>query len=430
MDFMRNIKKTIFYILFVLAHIFILRNAILLSKDMLYGDFSAGKILPSPRYPFERIPDSPSAQQYHAQNRLAIDFAQIYFPSQKMASLSENYQNGILDPMQRPSRYAPLVLFLCSITVCKLDYGIASLLHMLIQVFLFYTVFIISFKVLKIEKDLLPGLLLANCYLFLTPAGLSWFEKGQFSLYVGIAYLLIILGFIKRNNFLILLSALFAFIKWTSFPYLVVVLPVYILNSKSLTAGKKNLLLAAAFLLIIISLSLLFPQQSLYFLKGLYNQERFAVPGGISLVKIIPVGLAKILPVPLIVLGYLNIKINQNVFERNIPFLAGSAILMLTYPTLAYDYSLPSLLGFIPLFFYWTKLPDNPIHYPVREVMKYSFLAFMFFASFSNYLNQAVGKVIVMGEYLLIASILFIIPLFYYWKYTWDPNRLKKINIQ
>jgi hypothetical protein len=106
------------------------------------------------------------------------------------------------------------------------------------------------------------------------------------------------------------------------------------------------------------------------------------------------------------------------------PFLAGSAILMLTYPTLAYEYNLPSLLGFIPLFFYWIRLPDNPINHPVREAMQYSFFAFVFLASFSNYLNQR--PVIIMSEYLLISSILLIVPLFYYWKYTRVPTNLKR----
>jgi hypothetical protein len=424
---LRKPKKALFIIIFVAAHILILRNVFLLSKDMLYGDFSAGKLLPSTRYGFERIPDDPSTQQYHAQNRLAVDFAQIYFPSQQIAALSESYQTGVLDPMQRPSRYAPMLHFLCSITICKLDYGVASLLHMTIQTLLFYMVIIYSFKALKIEIDLLSGLLLLNCYLFLSPAGLSWFERGQFSLYVSIGYLLMIIGFIKKNDLLVLYSALFAFVKWTSFPAISVIFSVYILNSKSLAEGKRNLLLAAAFLLIIISLSLPFPDQSLYFLKGLYDQERFAVPGGISLAKILPVTIAKTLPVLLIVLGFLHVKINQNAFERIIPFLAGSAILMLTFPTLAYEYNLPSLLCFIPLVFYWTKLSNDTIKVRVRKVMKYSFFAFVLFASFSNYINQ---KVIVMSEYCLISLILLLVPLFYYWKSTRDPNRSKKINIQ
>jgi hypothetical protein len=424
---MRNLKKILFTIIFMLAHVFILRNVYLLTKDMLMGDLSAEKMIPLPRYGFARIPDSPLTEQYHAQNRLAVDFAQIYFPAQQMAALNENYQSGAQDPLQRPSRYAPLIHFLCSITICRLDYGIASFLHMAIQIFLFYLVCIISFRSLKIEKYILPGLLLANIYLFLTPAGLSWFERGQFSLYVGIAFLLVILGFIKRNPLLVILSAIFGFIKWTSFPTLFVIFSAAILGSKSLTEGKKKLLLGGAFLLVIIALTFSFPAQSIEFLKGLYLQERFSTPGGVSLAKVVPVWIAKLLPIPLIILGYLHFKINQNAVDRTIPFLAGCAVLMLTYPTLAYEYNLPTLLGFIPLFIYWTKLPDYPIHAPMRGIMKYSFFGFIFIASFSNLINQGV---IIMSEYLFISAFLLIVPLIYYWKDPLSPNRPTEMHIQ
>ena len=210
---MNKILKSLFFIIFVVAHVFILRNIILLSKDVVTGDGSGDGLIPFPRYGLVKIPDNPSSQQYQAQNRLEVDFAQVYFPSQQMASLSDNYRTGILDPRQRPSRYAPLVHYLCAITICKFNYGIASLLHIAIQTLLFYVAFILSFKILNIEKLILPGLLLANIYLFLTPAGLSWFERGQFSVYIGIGYLLMFVGFIKKNYLLVLLSIVFAFHK-------------------------------------------------------------------------------------------------------------------------------------------------------------------------------------------------------------------------
>jgi hypothetical protein len=382
---------------------------------------------PLPRYDFARIPDNPLTEQYQAQNRLAVDFAQIYFPAQQMAALSENYQSGILDPLQRPSRYAPLVHYFCSITICKLDYGLASVLHMAIQVFLFYVVYIISFISLKIWKYILPGLLLANIYLFLTPAGLSWFERGQYSLYVGAAILLMILGFIKNKPIFGIISALFAFIKWTSFPTLFVIFSAALLGSKSLTEGKKYFLLGGGFLLVVLALTFSFPAQSIEFLKGLLQQERFAAPGGVSLAKVLPVWIAKLLPIPLIIIGYIHFKINLNVVERTIPFLAGAAILMLTYPTLAYEYNLPSLLGFIPLLIYWTTLSDHSIKEPMRAILNYSFLAFVLVASFSNYINQGA---IIMSEYLVISAFFFIVPLVYYWNDRRGPNRPSKTQIQ
>jgi hypothetical protein len=424
---MRFVTKSIIIIAFVIAHVFILRNVFLLSKDMLTGDLSAEKMIPLPRYGFARIPDSPLTEQYHAQNRLAVDFAQIYFPAQQMSSLSENYQSGTLDPLQRSSRYAPLVHYLCSITICKLEYGLASLLHMLFQVIIFFLVLIYSYKSLKLEKGILPGILLVNIYLFLTPAGLSWFERGQFSLYVGAAYLLIILGIMKRNLPLVLLSVIFAFIKWTSIPYIFIVFSVAILGSKTPGDLKKNILFAGAFLIVLIFLTFLLPIPSIDFLKGLYSQERFAVPGGISLAKVLPIWMAKIVPIPLIILGYIQIKINQNVFTHLIPFLAGSAILMLTFPTLAYEYNLPSLTIFIPLILFWMNSPDNPIPGTLRNVMKYSFYSFIFLASFSNFINR--GGVI-MAEYFFITSILLIIPLFYHWKPNRDSNLPDKLQVQ
>ncbi len=420
---MRNMKMILFIVAFIVAHVFILRNVFLLSKDMLNGDRSAEKMIPLPRYGFARIPDTPVTEKYKAQNRLAVDFAQIYFPAQQMASLTENYQSGIFDPLQRPSRYPPLVHYLCSITICKLDYGLASVLHMAIQVFIFYLVFISSFISLKIRKYILPGLLLANVYVFLTPAGLSWFERGQFSLYVGSAILLMILGLIKKNSLLILLSALFAFIKWTSFPSLFVIFSAVLLGSKNLAEGKKTFLFGGAFLLVVFVLTFLYYAQSIEFLKGLIYQERFAAPGGISLAKILPVWLEKLLPFPLIILGYFHFKINRNVVESAIPFLAGSAVLMLTYPTLAYEYNLPSLLGFIPLFIYWTTQSDNTIKEPISGIMNYSFLVFVLIASFSNLINQGA---IVISEYLLISAFLFAVPLVYYWNNSRGLNGLRK----
>jgi hypothetical protein len=424
---MNKILKSVFFLIFIVAHVFIFRNIILLSKDVVNGDGSGDALIPFPRYGLVRIPDTFSSQQYQAQNRLEVDFAQVYFPTQQMASLSENYRTGILDPLHRPSRYAPLIHYLCAITICKLNYGIASLLHIAIQALLFYVAFILSFKFLKIEKYILPGLLLANIYLFLTPAGLSWFERGQFSVYIGIGYLMMFVGFIKKNYLLVLLSIVFAFVKWTSFPFIFVVFSVYIFNSKNLAEAKKAILLGVGCLLIVVFLCLLFPDQSINFLKGLYDQERNGIPGGISLTNFLPIWVVKVMPIPLIILGWLHVRINNHMIERSIPYLAGAAVIMLTYPTLAFEYNLPSLLGFIPMIFYWAKLPDNPVKSPIRQVIEYSLLIFIFFASFSSIIKPPRGT-IVLSEYLLISIILVLVPLIYFWNTTQNARKPNEIQ--
>ena len=134
---MTKVKSPVFIIVFVILNIFALRNFFLLSRDMIYGDFSAQLLFPSPLYAPERIPQTPVTMEYQAANRLGADFAQIYFPAQEISQLDNAYTGYVsLDPWKRPSRYAPLVLALCSETLCKLDYGYASFGNILLQLLL------------------------------------------------------------------------------------------------------------------------------------------------------------------------------------------------------------------------------------------------------------------------------------------------------
>jgi hypothetical protein len=396
---------------FVLSLIPVLNNFIRLSRDMTLGDFSARAIFPAPQYGFLRIPANPSTVKHTAVNRLAADFAQVYFPSQQFSSLINNYRSGYLDPWQRESRYPPLIHFICSISFCKLPYGFTSLIHMVSQVAIFYFVFIVAFRLLKIETDLLLGLLLVNVYLFLTQAGLAWFERGQFSLYVAVSYILMMLGILNRNYRYAILSALFAFVKWTSFPYIFVTLAVLLLNSQTAAERKRCLCMTAAFFFVIVFLLLWFPDQNIEFVKGLYRQEIYETPSGISLGTIIPVRVVKALPIMLILLGYLQFRLNRSVFDGNIPFLTASAIILLTYPTLAYEYSVPSLLFLIPLTCYWSRLAAEELHHRVRRVMKYALFVFIFVASNTGILKEWTQmKDIALYEYLVITAVFLAFP--------------------
>ena len=212
-SFFKKVRKPLFIITFIVLQSLSLYNFILLSKDMIYGDSSGLYLKPLPRYGFMRVPENTFTLKYEAFHRLAADFAQIYFPSQKLSSLTTAYTKDTLDPWQRPSRYAPFIHAVYSFSFCKFEYGFASFLHMLVQMLLFFASFIYAFKILRIEKDLFPVILLVNFCLFLTPVGLSWFERGQFSLYVSLSYLWLFLGLVNRNGYYIFISALFAYAR-------------------------------------------------------------------------------------------------------------------------------------------------------------------------------------------------------------------------
>jgi hypothetical protein len=344
--------------------------------------------------------------EHNAINRFALDYAQVYFPSQDFSSLTQNYETGYLDPLKRPSRYAPFIHYLCYISFCKIDYGYASFFHILIQVLLFYFFLVITFKMLKIESDLWIGLLLTSIFLFATPAGLGWFERGQFSLYVALSYMLLMLGFLKNKPFFVVASAFFAYVKWTSFPFLFVVFVVFLLSSKNKKEFIQSLLLALTYLAIILLLSLAFRSKFIHFIEGLYMQERFVEPVGISLGQLLPSDIVKVLPFILILIGYLYLQRNGKVFSHLTPYLIGSGILLLTYPTVAFEYTIPNLFCFIPLVFYWTKQPDT-----ISKIIRYVFFIFILLISFPEYLNTYINQNNVLVGYLIVSIIFLLIPL-------------------
>lgn len=193
--------KTISIFVLILLNCFAFRNLFILSKDMIFGDFSAQHLIPLPLYPIARIPIRSIPIKYDAENRLGKDFAQIYFPAQDISSPANAFNCRTRDPWERPSRYAPLILYICSISICQSTYGFAAFWHMIIQILVFLLISYIAFKTFDRIPYFLPFLLFANLCLFLTPTGLSWFERGQFSLYEASSYLLLLLGLWKKNLF-------------------------------------------------------------------------------------------------------------------------------------------------------------------------------------------------------------------------------------
>ena len=406
-SFFKKVRKPLFIITFIVLQPLSLYNFILLSKDMIYGDSSGLYLKPLPRYGFMRVPENTFTLKYEAFHRLAADFAQIYFPSQKLSSLTTAYTKDTLDPWQRPSRYAPFIHAVYSFSFCKFEYGFASFLHMLVQMLLFFASFIYAFKILRIEKDLFPVILLVNFCLFLTPVGLSWFERGQFSLYVSLSYLWLFLGLVNRNGYYICISALFAYVKWTSFPFIFLVFLLWVLNSKSIKELKYSMYLALVFPLTVVFLFLLYFEYGIHFLIGLFDQEITYEPQGLSLMKLFPRFIVKILPFFLVVLGYFNIRKCKNKFLFLVPYFMGSGIILTIYPTLAYDYSIPCLFCFIPLVIYWEKCFKVNEH--SRDyLIKYLFFFFIIIASFSVF----VSELIVIYGYILFATAFILFSLF------------------
>lgn len=405
----RRAKWGIFLILFLAVHYFALNNFILLARDMIYGDSSDRGLFPAPLYPPWTIPANAATRKHQAAGRIGGDFAVVYFPAQEPDSLGNGYDPAASpDPWGRVSHYAPLVEFLCSRTICALDFGYACLFNLLIQLGLFYLTTFFVFRSLGNQKYFWFFLLFTDFCLFLTPVGLTWFESGQFSLYVAASYPLLLLGMEKKQAVWIAASAVFAFIKWISLPFTAVAFAMYLLTAKNrreLLYGVFNTLL---FISVFALLSIPFPHDTLLFIGRLVYQESHSTPQGLSLAIYLPRFVVKALPLLLALAGYGIARISRSDFTRLIPFLSGAAVMLLLFPTLDFDYSVPTILGLIPLMLFWTHAHGSDLP-PNRNLIFWIFVFFIGSASFSTALTGSTPILIIL--YLVFSAALMVSPL-------------------
>ena len=397
--------------LLVLLNGFALWNFGLLTKDLIYGDKSADELLIRPLYHPIRVPVREITKARDAVGRVGSDFAQVYFPGLDVAHMQDGFDTSrTLDPWRRPSRYAPFVELACAATLCNFNFGLACFLHIVFQLLLLYAVLYWMFREFGIQQYVLPCLLFVNVCLFLTPVGLAWFERGQFTLYLSASYPLLIIGLLKKKWPLVAAAAVLAFIKWTSFPAVFVILVVYLLSSRSLREFKSNLALAAVFGGVVIALLVvpaLFTQGTEAFVRGLLTQEMEDLPKGASLLRYLPRLAVKLLPLAVIALGYLSAR-GRKLSDWLVPYAAGAVIIMLVYPTRAYEYGLPSVLGFIPLLMAWALQPGEADVRMIRQVLLYVFLLFIGLASLSTRLFSSLFSLV--QFYVVVALVFMLAP--------------------
>jgi hypothetical protein len=347
-----RLSRILLAVALVAGHALAMRSAVIVSRDLVTGDGSIAQLRPGPRYEVLRVPATALTTPYQGEHRIAADFAQVYFPARATDDERDAYSTNPPDPWGRPSRYAPFVHWACAITICGLNYGWASLLHVWLQYIAFVLSLAYACHALRLWRVFPATLLAVHVGLFLTPVGLSWFERGQFSLYVAAAYLWLMLGLYREKAAYLALAALFGYLKWTSFPMLFVGLAVWLLIAPDWNAFRRRLQLAAVPVAIVVALFAFLPASGLSFLEGVAYQERALPAQGLSLGRLLPRWLVKGVPLALVIVGTIRGRRSPDV-RALLPFWLGSAVILLLYPTLAFDYSLPCLFGLIPFALEW-----------------------------------------------------------------------------
>jgi hypothetical protein len=329
----------------------------LLGRDMLLGDGSARRLLVPLRYEPMRVPPGSAAPSAEADGRLAADFGAVYFPACAAAPLEEAYRaDTTADPWKRPARSAPAVLLACRVTLCRLSYGAAALIHVAAQWLLFLASVHHAMRRLNLARHAFAAITFVNALVFLTPVGLSSLERGQFTLYVGLAYLWGMLALTEGRARDAGLAALFGFAKWTSFPFLLVALGGHALGARTLRELRRRAIQPAVAGGIALALTLALPAAGLAAVRGMLEQEATAFPEGISLVLLVPRPLVKALPLLLLLLAAAWSRRGAHRGTLgSAPLLAGVGVVLATYPTLAFDYSAPYLAAFLPFLVAWAR---------------------------------------------------------------------------
>lgn len=341
--------------------------------DCLLGNANTENLLVKPSCGFMRI-DANDPNRGEGQNRLGADLAQIYFPAKWQPAISKAYDStSTLDPWHRPSRYAPLLHLICRYTLCQWPYGWASLFHVFFQLGLFLWTLHRTLLLFGKENYFQPCCLFCLVLIFLTPSGLSWFERGQYSFYLATGYLWFMSGLLLHKNRYFLYSALFGFIKWTSLVFYFMVFLYYLMqsfqqkNEKNRRNALNGILIFTA---VFFSLFLFTYQDSLLFIQGALEQESNFLPTKMSLYHYLPSQIPKfILPLLLPITALALLSKPKSPSIQTLPFglIVAFAVYAMLHPTLSYDYNGPILLAFIPLLLHNLDTVTNPMIFGISQ---------------------------------------------------------------
>ena len=360
----------IFFAIVVISILFsVLANNFLSNLNFILSGYQP-ESYPQPYYPVNRI-DNPrltlGIPKYpKSENPVGSDYIQVYLSAKALGRGKSAYrleESNQADPYGRPPNYPPLVNWAYiplshiyyPVGLMIHDYGTLGLFVLLSTLILWQTGFLRYFW-----KILILYLLLY----FLTPLGISHFEKGQFDLYSAGALLLPAVIFMGSSGLpYFFTSGILAAFKWSSFPFIGAFCAFGFIASE----GRKRWLFFIPLIVLILSV-LLFWQQLLEYLPSLrFYEINVENAAGLSFMHFMPKTFAKSFQI--INMGfyflfflYFSRKNNrQQMLEIACgPFALAMAAEGMCFGAISNEYRVVSLLGLIVPFFLWAEKAAVP----------------------------------------------------------------------
>lgn len=324
----------------------IFQNAKNLSIAILTGDETP--LTPKPYHGFLHLPQSDNPERKNM--TFAADFAAIYYTARHFNE--PDIYAGKYDPAGRHILYSPSTYYFYQKTFCRLPYGQAALAHLSFQLILLFAATFFLLGRIKRLFLLIPVTVIYGILIFLTPVGLSWFERGQTDLYAACALMFLIFSFYESKGYAWILAALCLSLKYTIIIFVAEFIFIYLLFSSDRMKWRNFFLFLGGFFLTLI----LFPPQFLPFVWSMYETQNFHFQGMTLVGRVSREILFVIAGASLgLYLGLAGLQRKKEIFVRQtlLPYGTGLIVLNLLFLSFNYQYRIMTLIGFIPLFILW-----------------------------------------------------------------------------
>jgi hypothetical protein len=286
------------------------------------------------------------------------DFSQVYTSAQALRHGQSAYQSReFADRFGRPSGYPPLTNWLY-VPLTFLPYWAALVMHVMLSLGALAAVTVLTLRAAGLAPLVVPALLTQGALFFLTPAGVTHLERGQFDLLAATACALMLasLAIPGRTLLLAIAAGLVGALKWTAVPFIGAFAAVALVSTGRWAFAAAPLALATA---------------TFAFWTGLHEYwhtiqvyELEAPAFGLTLQHFLPRLLTKAAPavaaaaLTLVLLWKGGRSRAARFAAAAPPFALALGNLTICFATVSYEYHSVTSLGLIPALLVWVSQAD------------------------------------------------------------------------
>ncbi|MBF0331955.1 MAG: hypothetical protein HQL17_08495 [Candidatus Omnitrophica bacterium] len=372
----------------------IVSNVEKMSRSIMTGKET--KPVPMPLYGF-----------WHPQSRMnrsehftfAVDFAGLYMIARHFGE-PDLYQ-GKYDVMKRTVVFPPILFYMCNRLFCGISFPQAALCFIFLQVAI---LLISSFWILRYYRLgvlIVPTAVLYFFLLFLTPVGLTWFERGQFDIYPALSILFFMFAVYESKGYAFVLSAFFASLKWVAPLFFLQAFIAYLfLFHARRSWGYFGLFMGTILLTLIV-----FPYDLIYsYFQCLLEYQKISpLPSNISLINKIPSLVQSVLIIlssGAYVLALFQCKEKGIFFKTFLPYATGLLALNILMMSRPWEYKALCFLGFVPMIVPWAMKFTNSYVYRVVFLVAFGLFLMIVFRTYGLFMPLPIGAEVITTIYL------------------------------